>query len=57
MKTAIERMHELELRLIDVKSFTKQNRITTEFERSLIELVHNIIHDFFYLGWQNDLQK
>lgn len=57
MKTAIERMHELELRLIDVKSFTKQNRITTEFERSLIERVHNVIHDFFYLGWQNDLQK
>lgn len=57
MKTAIERLHELELRLGAVKSLSKQNRITTEFERQLIEKVHNIIHDCFYVGWENDLQK
>lgn len=57
MKTATERLSELELRLIDVKSFTKQNRISTEFERQLVEKVHNIIHEFFYLGWESDLQK
>ena len=50
MQTTTERMHNLERRLLEVKSITKQNRITTEFERKLVEEVHNIIHEFFYVG-------